>query len=618
MASRLTLAFAAALALIAALSLGIREPALVLDIHATAPVAAERQADLVAPTRVGGTRNRGAAQRVDAASLAPEGPESDRRIASTRTLSLELVDRAARQPVPHLEIALWQDGGASWSGRTDATGRVDAEAPWTDAIVLLRVLEMWLDANTEFVPGFDGRLRVLVPIGPTYLLAGTATDEPRELEAVLRSSSAALWFVESSIAWEPVALVRFASNAEFARAPAPWSLELFDEQGSLFGATPLDRLLGFDPRPVSVDLVECGRAWVSYKDEQGRDIDGASVVVHASNGAVIAARVHESGDAWVRGIPLGRARFIASAPGYRDEALERDVPAGRSDVDFTLRSPLPPGAVSGRVVVSPRALSPGLRVRLVDARGAEQIARPDSTGAFVLDGVPAGTCTLEGLIEPVDGEPAPTQYTTGRVRLVAPAAGVVLELQLGAGPRPARRAPQTCEFALEAVDARTGVRFTRGLVAQVRRADDDEFEWEDHEAVEWGGHADEPLKWALRVEGYRAAYGDQTWFAPEPPQRPDVHTERRVAIVWLEPGWGTLVRVVDAHGSPVPGVPVLVDGVSRGATDERGLLDLALDARPGRLGVGGGLRLAAGGMVDPASGAFGDPFPELVIAVEPR
>jgi hypothetical protein len=90
-----------------------------------------------------------------------------------------------------------------------------------------------------------------------------------------------------------------------------------------------------------------------------------------------------------------------------------------------------------------------------------------------------------------------------------------------------------------------------------------------------------PLTWTLWADGYVPQRGDLESFGP-------AENGTRVAAVVLRKGWGARIQVMgDIPGDPRPiaGALVLLDGAAVGATDYQGMLDVALESRPGRVEV---------------------------------
>ena len=527
------------------------------------------------------------------------------------TLRILLLDRSMLQPIPLAEIFL-QQGETTWEGRTDVDGRADAAATWMDGEITLS------SPDGRDKVAIDGAAsqslhRILLATGPTYLLDRAALGEVEDvshLGAVLSSGEGNAWYIKAQLGLDPVPWVRFEWDEDLLAFRTPWRLEVFEEEASRSGSTPIDRILGFLPIPLCVPLVESGSLGVRYLDESGGDLAQGSIVAVGSNGVVVRSRLHPSGNSEMRGVPLGPCTLVARSPGFEEERIFLDVAPGREDLDVVFRQPLPAGEVTGRVRMREGAVPEGLRVRLeaeLDWRTRE--GRVGADGRFHIDAVPAGPWRAIGVVADPTTEPG----VFGETTFIAPADGIVLELErLGAPLAPGTKKP-LLHWLLQAEDAETG-RALDGLVDVWFRVAGNDSASCTKAPIEWSSYAGD-VRWALRAPGYRPVFGDHHAFVDEPF---GPWGEGRVATARLQPGWGARVRVIDQRRLPLAGVLVLMEGRAAGATDESGLLDIARDVRPRTIGLAGRWRVAPGGMVDPASGAFGDPLPELVIVAEPR
>jgi hypothetical protein len=108
--------------------------------------------------------------------------------------------------------------------------------------------------------------------------------------------------------------------------------------------------------------------------------------------------------------------------------------------------------------------------------------------------------------------------------------------------------------------------------------------WSGKSSLIYGGiPADAHLAWTVVAEGYRPLRGDARAL--------EVEGDHRAIQARLVAGWGRELLVVDAaSGAPLRGVEVRLDGTPAGRTDERGLLQLELDAPPRRLELAHGDR----------------------------
>jgi hypothetical protein len=298
---------------------------------------------------------------------------------------------------------------------------------------------------------------------------------------------------------------------------------------------------------------------------------------------------------------------VASAAGFEDERLAVEIePATVRRADVVFGRPLAPGPVAGRVQLPPNRSPAGVRVTLYAGGGDERTQTVAADGLFRFEDVRAGACTLFG-------ELAEAPSLQGDRDVLAPALDVVLALS-GGPVKGAPADPAAPPWILRARDAASGEPVVNLRVEYEAATFGFELWTYDGEVTLATNPAGTPFTWSLSTDGYRPARGDRDSFKTVTEEGRELH----LCLVLLEPGWGTRARVTDEAGSPVPGVPVLVDGDIAGTSEADGRLFLSHALRPRAIGVGAPWRLAPGGMVDPESGAFANPFPELALVVAPR
>ena len=113
-----------------------------------------------------------------------------------------------------------------------------------------------------------------------------------------------------------------------------------------------------------------------------------------------------------------------------------------------------------------------------------------------------------------------------------------------------------------------------------------------------GSPDDRSFEWAMTAPGMRTVYGDAN----------DSHNrdgERYLARVRFQPGWSTRVLVHGPGGDPLGQAQVFLDGVPSGATDSKGLLELAAEAPPTSWSVTYADWLPPSGQFPAPPGAFG-------------
>ncbi|MEM6570269.1 MAG: RNA polymerase sigma factor [Planctomycetota bacterium] len=557
---------------------------------------------------------------VEAPAVAPD-PVAEARPAAVEAKDSEVrvVDAETGEPVPwmclelrtihgpHAGITSTDAPGFASPGRAPGVFEVETDAsgafvlPGTvsgDAVIVVeyddhprpfgplrsRVVDLPMTEPLEVLvgPTFQLEARPAPGVDWSELTARFATgpdDGRREMRTSVR---------EGLVPW-----LRFHHAVTEIDGDGPWDLEVGDEEGLWWAEAEVHRKVGVAPRPVVLAFRELGAIEFVARHEPGRPIPIGAIELETETGVALrsvflnaaqqrpgSTPPESSSKARARHLEPGRYRWRRGA-----RSGEVDVTAGevaRVEFDFADEGTTFNLEIAIDATAVLEDAPPGEAYDLSDmpfriARVGEPLTGflhtpvPDpgrGPGHWRLElvGLPGGEWNVSppGGLSPVRWEP---QHAT-----------------IGDGAAPpifvARLVRIDAVVVLKIVDADTGEPLPSAEAAvspgnpswMILRAD---------EEGSMGGRglpADAEVSVLARAPGYRMA---QLHFVPE---RDGLRQEMA-----LQRGWGSLVRVLDgASYGPVEDVEVLVDDVSVGWTDERGVVEIEGDGPPDSIALGAG------------------------------
>ena len=506
------------------------------------------------------------------------------------------VDRASGEPLADFGLWFERRGASGEFVRTDANGRFETRQHWSPGTLLVHPKDdpgdtTWSESaiRTEVL---DPTREVLVGVdaGPTFhvrleLPAGVTLPD---LRATLRGRYSQ--FNAGDRAWDEGVLVRGESPCwirfpwlpESVYGAGPWRLWVFTRDLAWSASTPVQSIRGTVPGVFDLDLEPSARIGGIVRDDRN-PLRGAAVNVQRIEGAELSFGTHVVG-------PDGEGRFLSSPllPGiyrvrvlftrYEPHSLDVELHAGeRASLDVVLERASTSGSISGTLRSATGRYAPRAWARLSPIGGGPSLSeeihwktkRGAKVGHFRFEDIPAGEHELT-----IDGNDA-FPWTPDSVRVRAPADALEFVCQDDV-PR--------ARFIVEVYDDETGEPVQEFNVR---------YELRTESAIRWlmmGSQVKElgllPLNarfdWRISASGYRYAVGKADAFVDE--GELDGENVRR-ARVRLKRGWRTNLLALDGSRKAIQGVAFVLDGVLVGSSDERGMLEVALPAKPARLEV---------------------------------
>lgn len=571
---------------------------------------------------------------------------------STARVRGRVVDRATGEAVPGFLIRIRGPVGAKATARsedalTDLDGRFESALGYEAGVLEFAMLDCKPQKSkpassadvskierehslTEAAAGAQQTIELAV--GPTYTLEfdlpeGEQLDDfyavfPMRVLPELRdmhrsiaedpNSGAALYYggmlkpallePRAALRFGTTTWTRFASPIESSLQPQIDSREqmlyLRSLDGYWSGGAAVKSIQGIQQQPVAIELTKGGVIDVRIIDLEGRVVRSAWLqlsTAHAPSNVLAEVGVDPKGCGSFEWLEPAEYELRVECDRYEAVSVRATVEAGvNTKLEVRVQSASELGPVSGvlrgrtgrhrskgAIIVLQSLENPELHLlKSLDYRKREgRYSAP-----FVFDDVPAGRYELS--IRPLDN----MQWDKLAMVVTAPAEDLEFICEDDVA---------TFDFAFRALDAGTAaaIEQTWSIVwladpASDRRLDD---HWETH--VYEGVPEGVPLQWVLRAHGYRLARGDETAFVLE--------NKLRIAQVRLTRGWGQIFKVTNDEQQPIKGVELVVDGVSVGRSDARGLVSIDLDARPTKLEFLRESWHVSWGSIDPAEQNFG-------------
>jgi len=282
-------------------------------IHRVRSPGEEQQAVLIAP-RV--------EQESHLVNSADDVRGSSRRVLetprATRTVTLRLVDAFDKEPLAYSGVGT-RGGGQRW---TDGDGRIELQVASDVQEVELEVrgerssspgLECPVNTGAGIledassipvvVHEFDDVIPVDVDVGPTYFLdlGLLARTDPERFEAHLTRSGAETSVRRQCPDYAPVRMSPGEDRA-WVRFPTlelgqtgPWTLEVFDKEGTSYGRATVDSIRGTSLAPVTIELESRATLRLHVKDWGGatdapvqfalRSLETDAVITQPTSGA---------------------------------------------------------------------------------------------------------------------------------------------------------------------------------------------------------------------------------------------------------------------------------------------------------------------------------------------
>lgn len=541
----------------------------------------------------------------------------------TVPVRLRLLDRENGEPIPEFLVRMRGTRGCVEDIVTDADGRLESDCGFEAGALTLELIDHPSSNSTDW--GLEGRAveyqhivakgeaapaeaDVRVTIGPTYRFELTLPDDTRVADFYATFPIASLGLFRDwrrSLAGDPEAamnplLQHFAKpelleervpirggDPIWARFRAPimhieasevgdnkrTELHVRSHDGYWSGKTPVNSVEGVNPEVVPIELRAGGAIEGEVLGRDGDALPTAWIQLQkssSSSGPIREIGADSRGRFAFQWLEAGEYEVRVQTDRYDEWISPVTVHVGSTEtVEARLTAAVPLGTVSGVLCsITGQHRSKGGRVYLdsldnPDFHLSKMVSYRKRDGeyraAFSFDEVPAGLYELS--LIPFDN----MRWNTRRMTIAAPAGGLEFVCEDDV---------PTFDLEFGGIDADTGAPVVRiwhivwqGDPLDDVRLDDD---WESglYEGVPEGV----PLRWVLRAEGYRLAWGDES----------DIRggTEHRFIEAALEPGWGHTYKVTTREREPIEGVELIVDGESLGRTDSQGVVTINLDARP--------------------------------------
>jgi hypothetical protein len=506
------------------------------------------------------------------------------------------VDRASGEPLADFGLWFERRGASGEFVRTGADGRFETRQHWSPGTLLVQPKDdpgdtTWSESAIRIeVPDPTREVLIGVDAGPTFhaRLEMPAGVELADVRATLRGRYSE--FTAGDRAWDEGVRVRAGSPcwirfpwlSESVYGAGPWRLWVFTRDLAWSASTPVQTIRGTVPGVLDLALEPSARIGGIVRDDRN-PLRGAAVNVQRIEGAELSSGTHVVG-------PDGEGRFLSSPllPGiyrvrvlftrYEPRSLDVELHAGeRASLDMVLERPSTSGSISGTLRSATGRYAPRAWASLRPVGGGQSLSeevrwkteRGAKVGHFRFEDVPAGEHELT-----IFGRNA-FPWIPDSIRVRAPADAVEFVCHDDV-PR--------ARFIVEVYDDESGEPVEGFDIRYELKPDSSTG------ASTMGSHVTElgllPLDvrfgWRISASGYMDAKGDVGAFVSEG-ERGGENIRR--ARVRLKRGWSTRLLAIDGSLKPIQGAEFLLDGVLVGSSDERGMLEVALPAKPARLEV---------------------------------